>query len=246
MERLRKFNYFSKPTSTDPTEIKQQIIATRLFFVLLIISFIVLITYYSAVNVTVLYEIESPSFEQFLRIQDEQDSNPSFACPCSTIAMPHETFIQVNYTLHPVCVSPSLPILSSKYGEYLNGFIFDFRLLARPFFLSLGVLCNVSSQHINNRLTMFNTSLFIADKALHRETFDTAIKETILTMTMSIASSFASTFTLISTIINNNKLMGMSLTNFVILFQRTGPVILTRYVGVLYDNSPVNGFQERQ
>ena len=179
----------------------------------------VLITYYSAVPVSTLHHIQSPTFEQYLHVQAEQHSNPSFSCLCSTLAVPYEKFLQVHYIPHPLCFSPFIQILSSPVRQDLNTLTFDFRFTASPFFRSFDVLCQISIEHINNRLLSFNTSLFLADKVPAREIFYAAMKGISSTMKLSIASSFVNPLALISSMMNSNKLMSTSFTNFVLVFE---------------------------
>jgi len=101
LDRLRNFNYFSKSSATT----NEQIIATRVFCLLLLVSSVILITYYGTERVVTIYQIESPIFEQFIDLQSDQQSNPSFSCPCSTITSMYENIIDVTYTLHPLCSS---------------------------------------------------------------------------------------------------------------------------------------------
>lgn len=193
--------------------------ATRLFFLLLIISFIILISYYSAVSVSTLHQSISPTFEQYLHAQAEQHSNPSFFCRCSTLAVPYEKFLQVSYIPHPLCFSHLLQILSSAQVQNdLTTLPFDFRFLANAFFLSFDALCQVSVEHISNRLMSFNSSLFVTDTMLAPEIFSSAINEISSTMKLSIVSSFVNPLAMISSTMNNNKLMGTLFTNFVFVF----------------------------
>ncbi|CAF3892210.1 unnamed protein product [Rotaria sordida] len=178
MEYLRTFNYFSKPLSApNETEIKQQIISTRLYCLLLAISFIVLITYYSMERVMTSHQIKSPTFEQFIQLQIEQYSNPSFSCPCSTLAIAHEKFIQIKYDLHPFCWSEFISKGWYFYDDINwyneNYYTYDFRILKRLFFASLYSFCGVSYDHIQLSLIAFNSSLFVANKALAPQIFVT-------------------------------------------------------------------------
>ncbi|CAF4349076.1 unnamed protein product, partial [Rotaria sordida] len=84
------------------------------------------------------HQIESPTFEQFIQLQTEQYSNPSFSCPCSTFAIAHEKFIQIKYDLHPFCWSDFILKGWYFYMDFNwyneNYYTYDFRILKRLFF----------------------------------------------------------------------------------------------------------------
>ena len=146
--------------------------------------------------------------------------------------MSYEKFLQVHYIPHPLCFSAILQILSSSVQQDLNTFPFDFRFLANPFFLSFDALCQVSMEHINNRLISFNSSLFIANKVPTTEIFHTNMKEISSTMKLSIVSSFVNPLAMISSMMNNNKLMSTSFTNFLLVFIPDGSEFIT-YIGTI-------------
>ncbi|CAF1235164.1 unnamed protein product [Adineta steineri] len=220
IERIRTFNYFSKPSSTE-IEIKQQIIATRLFLLLLIILFVILISYYSTVNINILYEIKSPTYEKFIKLVADQHSNPSFSCPCSTLAIMNNKFITVDYILHSFCNSHSLQDALIAYELNLKFHAYDFRNLASTLFSSLSFLCLESDQYIVQRITLFNSTSYIANKALAPETFDLETNKINEAFTQSTTHSFVTMFTLTSMMTQNNMLVNSKMTNFGLNFLKT-------------------------
>jgi hypothetical protein len=153
LDRLRNFNYFSKSSATT----NEQIIATRVFCLLLLVSSVILITYYGTERVVTIYQIESPIFEQFIDLQSDQQSNPSFSCPCSTITSMYENIIDVTYTLHPTLFFGFC--LQTQH----NYFFYDFRTLGSIFFYSLASLGEVSIEYIH----VVNASLFVTQSRAH-------------------------------------------------------------------------------
>lgn len=76
LERARAINLFAKLGSTE-FEIRQQIISTRLFLVLLIGFIVVALSYYASEQIMTTYDINSPTYEQFIQMQSNQHINSS-------------------------------------------------------------------------------------------------------------------------------------------------------------------------
>ena len=237
IKRIRTFNYFSKTlVQSNANELNQQIIATRLFFLLLMITFIILISYYSAVNVLTSYRIEAPSFEQFLHLQAEQRFNPSLSCPCSIIATTYEKFIQIDYTLHPFCYSYLLQAALTAYDRRSIIFTYDFRSLAKSFFTNLITLCKISTQYIENRLITFNTSIFVADQMPTPQKFAVVTEEIFGSMKMSTIRSFMNTLYLITNMTRSNEVISGFYTNYLFRFDDAKPVARAIYGVFVYRN----------
>ena len=215
MKRLWKFNYFSKRLATSNLiEIKQQLIETRLFVGLLFISFSILISYYSVERITSLHRIESPTFEQFIYFEQNQRSNPSFSCPCSTLVMNYKDFIQIDYDLHPLCSSDFVQ-LQRLENPLINQFMpTDLRARAPAFFHSLTAICQISDDYIKNSLISFNTSSILLNKALSPEAFNIEVNTIKETFTSSSSRSFARNLAIILNMTWSNGLMSGRRTNF--------------------------------
>jgi hypothetical protein len=69
VDRIRKFNLFpsdNPTTANDEDELRHQIISTRLFLILFLISLIILSIYSSQVQKTITVTIVNPSMEQYI------------------------------------------------------------------------------------------------------------------------------------------------------------------------------------
>ena len=213
IERIRRFNYFSKSIS-NPLEIKKQIITTRVFFILLIFSCIILISYYSTIPVSISYQIKSPTFDQYLALENQQRTNPSFICPCSTLAISYETFVNIKYVLHPFCNAKSLQqILISIMSTQLF-LLIDFRKASKPFFEGLVALCELSVEHIDKNINSFNSSTFITNLVYNPIVFEKKIDEVINTFKSSTEISLLNILNFLSTMERNNLLFNTQGTNF--------------------------------
>ena len=215
MTRLRKFNYFSQPFPiSDDREIKQQILATRLFLLILIVSFIILISYYSAERVTFIHQIQSPTFEQFDRLQTEQKSNPSFSCPCSTLEISHNDLIEITYELHPYCSSDFIRLPRIDYPDSSYFSKLEFRLRAPSLFKSLSIMCQLASSYIDNSVVSFMTSSIVTNEALSNDVFTLETNATIDRFISSTKRSFARNLAVILNMTWSNAIISGKATNF--------------------------------
>ena len=103
--RLHQLNLFPSddPTTDNDQEIRNQIISTRLFILLLCLTFGILTVYASQVPVIKTVSIPNPTSEQYLHLYDS--FRETLTCPCKTIGIPQHTFLTVKPTFHQVCGS---------------------------------------------------------------------------------------------------------------------------------------------
>ena len=58
--------------------------------------------------------VAHPSLDTYLQLQGEHDS--TLTCPCSQLAMPYGTFLNITYALHQICSSD---LVSPEWLDYL-------------------------------------------------------------------------------------------------------------------------------
>ncbi|CAF4314788.1 unnamed protein product, partial [Adineta steineri] len=110
---LRKFNLFpSIPPSTNESDLRNQQLSTRLFLISLILIMAILITYNASINVTKTVTIDKPTLTQYLDLYSTHSE--VLTCPCTTISIGYEKFVQIQYTLHQVCNST---FVNNRYIE---------------------------------------------------------------------------------------------------------------------------------
>ena len=224
MQRLRTINYFSKPVpTTDERKIKQELIATRLYFLLLTISCVVLISYYAAERVTTFHQIESPTFEQFIHLQNDQNANPSLSCPCLTLTTAYKDLIKVDYILHPFCSSDFVQQNWFNYSLHHDVFIMDFRFLAPSFFHSLASYCIAASSYIEESLISFYATSFIADQALASKIFAEQANAIFNTFKSTATRSFTHDLAVISNVTRTNAIISSKGTNFELYLEGVYP-----------------------
>ena len=80
-------------------------ISTQIYIVLMAIGLTILLIHTSIAEETSTITIRSPSQTTIERLFEEYPE--SLNCPCTNIAIPYDTFVQVNVTYHQVRLSSS-------------------------------------------------------------------------------------------------------------------------------------------
>jgi hypothetical protein len=174
VNRLRKFNLFpsdNPETAINEYEVRGQIISTRVFLVLLLIALVILTIYSSQVQVIKSITIANPSIQQYISLYNNHSS--TLTCPCKNIAILQQTFLNLQPTFHQVCESDFVdPQWSNGIGYLsmqLDLYIRDFRFFGEAFFGTIGSLCQLSVEAINDGLSNFGGSYFITAQIIPQE-----------------------------------------------------------------------------
>ncbi|CAF0768516.1 unnamed protein product [Adineta steineri] len=97
-----KLNLFHSQ-STDLTTVHREILSTRLYLVVLLISVFTL-TLYTSINGLIKEKIvHSPSLAVYKKLQKQYPD--TLQCPCTKLAIPYRTFVNVAPSFHQVCSS---------------------------------------------------------------------------------------------------------------------------------------------
>jgi hypothetical protein len=145
---LRKLNLFrsSEPleNADNGCEFKNEIISTRLFICLFLISFVILVIYISQVPVTHTIILNKPLLSVYLSHYEKYAE--TLTCPCSNIAIAQKEFISLTPTFHQICESDFVKI---NWLSYLNGastylLSSDFRVTGGVLFQILTSFCHLA------------------------------------------------------------------------------------------------------
>ncbi|CAF1182907.1 unnamed protein product [Adineta steineri] len=173
---LYRLNLFNT-ASEDETIIENERRSTRLYLVLLAISMIVFLVYYSAALYTEDGFIQSPLLDEYYRIQKEA----SLQCPCTNITVKYEVFAEVIPTYHQLCQSA---LVSDEWINRLfdlyeqswnNSTPIDFRRIGVFQFQTLRSLCQLAGDTINRGLQSFNYTDFVQSLLVSPDIFEVQI-----------------------------------------------------------------------
>lgn len=101
MKKLQQFNLFQTEETNQSTDIRHdQILSTRLYLILWIISVIFLTIYLGLSEKILAIVVKSSSITDVKKLQSQNFDE--LLCPCSKITIPFEIFTSLNFTLHQV------------------------------------------------------------------------------------------------------------------------------------------------
>jgi hypothetical protein len=101
---IRSLNLFpSSPPSIDAYDLTTERISTRIYIILLIICFLILLSYKATDNVIKTVIFKAPSFNEYQNLYEKQ--NEKLLCPCSTITSEYKTFLYIKPLFHQLCTS---------------------------------------------------------------------------------------------------------------------------------------------
>ncbi len=214
---LINFNVFRSgfaPT-TDPYKIKTQIIASRIYLVLLAVSFFILITYTSQLEITQNVTVKYPTYSQFLSLYSTYSQ--TISCPCTTISITYDQFIYLSASYHQVCESVYTTLawrqlIDSTTNE--NQISLNFRYTGGRLFYVLSSFCRLTSATITDGIIDFNATEMISDTALSLDIFNFEVENFIRLFISQITREFTRLRELIRDHTQYNGLMSGLYTNF--------------------------------
>jgi hypothetical protein len=140
--QLKTLNLFGSE-SDDPARRKRQIHATRLFIVLLTVSFATLTCVYIFKEEAQAYEVLQPTQEEHERLVAK--FRGTLECPCQK-KEPIKEFLALNVIYHPICSSD---LTSSSFINQLSNINttglhpMDFLVIGKDYFQNVQLFCNI-------------------------------------------------------------------------------------------------------
>ena len=212
---LSDLNWFpSNPPSTNPYDTQTERLSTRVYALTFLLTFIILIIYKSAVTITTIVTIESPTIEQ---LNDLSLRYPRIlSCPCSKISSDYAAFITISYSLHPVCNSDFITDQWFDYTIDLNQSTYqlDFRVQGTLYFQAIRSLCELAKDNIESNLAQFLSNTYISTSAISQRLFESHINSTIQQFISSMINTFTWSLQVIRSTTHYNALISASFTNF--------------------------------
>ncbi|UJR18938.1 hypothetical protein I4U23_022068 [Adineta vaga] len=179
---LVNFNLFkSIPPSTNDYQLRNEIISTRLFILLLCISLTISTLYTSLITNMKTIKILTPSYIDYLQLYSTHSQ--TLSCPCQTISINYEKIVYIDYTLHQLCSSI---FVSDQWIDYLNtasrGIEVDYQVfpaIGTYSFQALRGFCQLINQTILGGLVRFNSNQYISGSVISKDLFQSQISASI-------------------------------------------------------------------
>ena len=163
--QIKDTNTFeSVPPSDDSSVLKNQKISTWLFIFLLISSVAVLLFYNALVPVQKTFTVQQPTYDKYLTLFSKYPNE--LQCPCKTVSVIYDRFIQVNYSLHYICSSF---LVSEQWAKKVSVKYFgsayrhdDFRATSDFAFQGLRSFCQLTEETLQNSLSSFYSNQYVS------------------------------------------------------------------------------------
>ncbi|UJR38720.1 hypothetical protein I4U23_031385 [Adineta vaga] len=219
-EWSRKFTIFYSTAQSNEDNIyriRTNIIATRVYIILLLISLCGFFIYTSQISILKIIHIEKPSYEKYLQLDFQ--FHQTLSCPCTNISNRYDKFIELKVDrFHEICQSvyvtydwfwfmvQSVPETTSINSE-------DFRVRGVSWFRALGFFCNLSHTIINDELVRFNSRPFVTSHVLTLDLFKKQSQNLIESFITSMTNSVLRSMQIMRDIIQSNILFSSRRTN---------------------------------
>lgn len=207
---ILNFNIFNNVQSVNNEwEITTERLSTRLFFLFLFITIIILFVYTIITPNILRQTIPQPSqtlYENLFTLYSD-----SLQCPCSQTSITYSSFISINPIFHPVCQSDFISrdwlefLSNDNQSYYLN---FDFRATGSNQFQLLTFLCQLANESFNLAQTNLIEGSTLISMQLISKTSLLAQADALIKEFSSISpNSFVRLINLIRGLIAGNKLV---------------------------------------
>ncbi|CAF1082903.1 unnamed protein product [Didymodactylos carnosus] len=213
---LKNYNLFrSHLPTTDEHDLRNELISTRLFIIVLFISLITIVLYTSVPNRTIIVTRKSPTFEQYEHLY--QKYQKSLLCSCATIAVPYGTFFtEIFQQQHQLCSSQ---FVTNEWVAYLNNesaaeiYYRDFRRTSGYSFQMLSRLCQLTNQTLKDEFLAFNSTAYITPSLVSVQIFESETQLSIKQFQLTTTNAFLTSLDIVRSTTRGNGLMSGLLTN---------------------------------
>ncbi|CAF0944231.1 unnamed protein product [Rotaria sordida] len=194
-EKALEFNLFEhQGTNDNAYHLKTQIISTRIYLLLLILSISILIVYTLLIGDIKYVTIQYPSLNTFEQLESHKIYSSTLNCLCQNLSIQYDTFISISYRLHQLCSSDifSINFLNLIYNP-LNTFnysYFDYRLFILPQFRWLNSLCTLANSTFNDALIVFYSNTLVTGRVQSRTTIQIQIDTALTHFYLSTSRAF--------------------------------------------------------
>ncbi|CAF1557465.1 unnamed protein product [Adineta ricciae] len=236
-----EINIFESTTNdterTNEQELHSNRIATRIYFLILILCLVIFGSIFWLRHQITLEFIEYPIIDQFESLPI--DAN----CPCSHSSLGYGEFISLEITFHQVCSSEFVSdrwIKTLHFG--LNSTYFhinDIRTYGSAQFQALAGFCRLTKTNVYQNILLFNQTLLISPQVITKDIFQSQISSIIEQFQLNLPITFLSQLQLIREITRSNRLLSGLQTNLFFTFNnvigQSFQAVLTR-IGYISSN----------
>ncbi|CAF1529656.1 unnamed protein product [Adineta ricciae] len=193
-QRLRQYildqNVYSTETDDQHT-VKTEILATRLYLILLILILYAYAFYEASVTHLITVIISKPTIEQYEELIRQYPD--TLQCPCEQISISYKEFLHISSVYHQICSSDFVSQRWMDYLLYENISYYyqrDFRRSASGQFQLLRTFCEQAQDTIDYSLIQFYSNQFLTKELITMETFDIQVNSLVNLFRRTTSTSF--------------------------------------------------------
>ena len=213
--RAKAFNLFDS-RSNDPLEEKQERYTTRLYIVLLILTFAFLVFYTSFTDQLNTYKVQKPSEYTYRKLLERYSE--TVQCPCQTVSMAYAKFVSITWSYHQICSSQFISTgFSNQFAFTKNNtplYRGDFMLMSQSYFQLMQTFCSISFLVILQQHREYRATLFVNAYLLSPNRFTTQIEQSVNSFIGTTTRAFAVGLEKLIILTTSNQLLSASYIGF--------------------------------
>ncbi|UJR11723.1 hypothetical protein I4U23_015904 [Adineta vaga] len=221
-EKFLTWNLFNS-RSTDQLIIRHEILRTRLYIVLVIISLIILTTYSSISARIEKKTVPSPNQSMYKNLQKKYSD--SLQCSCSKISIPYGQFVETVPSFHQVCSSEFISQLWIDFVFRVNLIYtlpIDVRTSLSAMWQLMKGFCESAMDTTTDTLDDFHNSLMVSSILLTKESLEVKVQAALDFLRYMASSNFRQSITIVHELSQANQLMSGLLTNYIGQIDQSG------------------------
>ncbi|UJR06812.1 hypothetical protein I4U23_011099 [Adineta vaga] len=223
-EKWLTWNMFNS-RSTDPTIKHQEILSTRLYFILIIISFSILTTYISISIQTKNTIIPFPTQSMYENLQKQYPNN--LQCSCNKTVILYKTFVKIIPSFHQVCSSD---FISQQWIDFIfqvdSTLIYpiDIRTSLSSMWQLIKSFCQSATMTIFDRINQFYNSFLIEPMLLTEQVLEAKVQTILYSLFQMTLSNFIQSIEIVYRITQVNQFITGLLTNYIAITKEFKPI----------------------
>ena len=160
---------------------KRERYTTRLYLLCLCLAFFILFCYTITTEETKVYTIDNPTQQRYEQLFQQHPL--TIECTCKEIGISYSKFVTITANYHQVCtsgfISPSFFTQLAMIRQDLPLYPADFMLISVGYFQWLTTFCALSQVVFPTQLLLFQSKLYVNNKLLARDSFQTQTEQLI-------------------------------------------------------------------
>ncbi|UJR08336.1 hypothetical protein I4U23_012607 [Adineta vaga] len=202
--------------SSDPLIIRQEILSTHLYIILVIISLVILTTYTTINNQIENKTVTFPSQSLYENLHKKYSN--SLECSCRKVSIPHGKFVRMIPKFHQVC---STDFVSQKWIDFIFKvnveliMPIDVRTSLSAMWQLIQSFCRSETKTTVDALDQFENSQWVNPTLVTSQILDAKIQTALNLLHQTTASNFIQSMTFVHKMTQANQLMTALLTNYI-------------------------------